>query len=61
MGGVVVHERIGGKSVRFVSWKDAKYYVAQNTGRMYDVSVPPPSACDTCGAMHWFWECMGSQ
>ena len=55
-GGQVQVERGARGYNTFLSLNSVKYYVAQS-GRILDISRPPPSACDQCGAMHWHWEC----
>ena len=59
-GAQIVTERINGRIIKVVEWDGKRYYAAQRTGKLYDMSSAPPGNCDTCGATHWFWECAGA-
>ena len=56
-GGRVIMETTTKGMCSFIILGETKYYVALHSGRLYDVSRPPPQACDACGKLHWHWEC----
>ena len=56
-GGQLAMEQTAKGVCTFIMLGDKKYYVAQNSGRIYDTSLPPPQPCDRCGALHWHWQC----
>ncbi len=60
-GGKIVFDRLNGRQVKFLELNGTRYYVAQRTGRLFDISQGPPSTCDNCGEAHWFWECTSQQ
>ena len=48
--------RSGPPTSRLVHQNGVTYY-RTNTGRMYDISRPPPYPCKVCNVSHWSWEC----
>ena len=45
-----------GGIANFALLQGKRYYVSKK-GALWDTAVPPPSACNHCGATHWFWQC----
>jgi hypothetical protein len=56
-GGTLSSEDTPRGQLTFCLWRGAKYYVAQKTKVLWDVSLPPPGVCNKCREPHWFWEC----
>jgi hypothetical protein len=42
--------------VTFAFLSNKRYYLSKK-GALWYTSVPPPAACHSCDAFHWFWEC----
>ena len=42
---------------RFVTDASGRTFYVTNSGKYYDISLPPPKPCRVCGVYHWSWNC----
>jgi hypothetical protein len=56
-GGTLSVETHPRGSVQFLLHQGKKWYVSQKSRQLWDTTLPPPSACFSCGEHHWFWQC----
>ena len=55
-GGKLAVQQTCKGSVTFLDYRNARFYLAKS-GRLLDISKPPPAPCDACSGSHWHWDC----
>jgi hypothetical protein len=56
-GGRLEAEDLGSGRLVTVGHLQGRRYFLSGGGRLWDISQPPPTECNACGAFHWSWEC----
>ena len=56
-GGRLEAEDLGNGRMVTVGHLQGRRYFLSGGGRLWDISQPPPTECNACGAFHWSWEC----